>query len=206
MSTLLHLIWLPVVAAAATALVLALPGWARERSERSAGRRALTERLARVYEEELQAVDRRVPTPVGLPGQGSGWDDLPPDLAEDLSAAAEAFLAGSYRTHLEAEARVIPAWAWVNQLAHGTLDDIEALGARGLWATGPEAVVATVAANISRLVRRDGASLAQLQEQGLLRLEDRLAREVPDPADDAEVAHVLATVLHRWLDLPPDQG
>jgi hypothetical protein len=206
MTSLFGLLWLPTAGAAGTALLLAVPGWWREHRERSGRRAALTERLTRVYELELRAAERRAPaaTPVSAPAPGRGGAAVPDDGAGDLSAAAEAYLAGTYRRRLADQRRGVPAWAWVNPLAHGSLEDIEVIAARGLWAVGPEAVVATVAAELSARVRRDGASLRAVQEQGLQPLEDRLAAASPGtPEDDAGVARVLAAALEPWLRPPP---
>jgi hypothetical protein len=47
-------------------------------------------------------------------------------LADELVAECEAFLAGRYAEHLEARRLRVPAWAWVNLLAHGTVGELEA--------------------------------------------------------------------------------
>jgi hypothetical protein len=46
---------------------------------------------------------------------------------EGLAAECEAFLAGAYPAWLAAQGMKIPAWAWLNPVAHGTDTDLTAL-------------------------------------------------------------------------------
>ena len=52
-----------------------------------------------------------------------------------LAGECEAFLAGAYADHLVDQVQVVPAWAWLNLLAHGTEDQVReaatTFGARG---------------------------------------------------------------------------
>lgn len=99
----------------------------------------------------------------------------PPE--EDLASECEAFLAGRFAMLFDRRGEPVPAWAWLNPLAHATRDEIEALAA----GAGPphrlgqrlcdwREAVASVAADLLRL-SRDEASLRSLQLAALLPVE-----------------------------------
>ncbi|MBO0713196.1 MAG: hypothetical protein J2O39_01535 [Acidimicrobiales bacterium] len=99
----------------------------------------------------------------------------PPE--EDLASECEAFLAGRFAGLLDRRGEPLPAWAWLNPLAHATRAEIEALAARA----GPphrlgqrlcdwREAVATVAADLLRLAP-DDQSLRSIQLAVLLPVE-----------------------------------
>ena len=93
--------------------------------------------------------------------------------ADELIAGCEAFLDGSYAEHLRRAGVPVPAWAWLNLIAHGTLDELRAL------ATGP--VPPSVwprarwflAGEVVDAVESGWCSLAGLQRDVLIPLEQR---------------------------------
>jgi hypothetical protein len=87
----------------------------------------------------------------------------------------EAFLAGRYVRFVRDRHREIPWWAWVNRLAHGTSDEVTALGTRRVrrrdeWGRAEQ----FLAQEIMVLARGD---LAGLQRSGLVPLELKLAED-----------------------------
>jgi hypothetical protein len=46
--------------------------------------------------------------------------------ARELIGECESFLNGCFAEHLLAEGAVVPTWAWMNLLAHGTTEDLAA--------------------------------------------------------------------------------
>jgi hypothetical protein len=58
----------------------------------------------------------------------SVWRRHDPDEAR-LAAECEAFLAGSLAETLSDVDGRVPAWTWMNLLAHGTVADLRAAGA-----------------------------------------------------------------------------
>lgn len=97
------------------------------------------------------------------------------ELAEELIADCEAFLAGRYAEHLEARGRRVPAWAWVNLLAHGTGDELAA--ARHLVQDGTDprsqwrAARAFLAREVLEAAVAAGTTLDDLQRRVLIPLE-----------------------------------
>jgi len=54
-------------------------------------------------------------------------------LARQLVAEVEAVLAGHLAEHLEQHERLVPAWAWLNLLAHGTGAELADAAGRERW-------------------------------------------------------------------------
>lgn len=116
-----------------------------------------------------------------------------------IADACAAYLSGSYRQFLVEQGRPVPAWAWVNRLAHGDRRSIEALAAAPDDGT-PAALVASIAGTLLRVVDQRGGSLASVQQQRLIPLEGRLAAAASGgvPADQDELARALASALASW--------
>jgi len=92
----------------------------------------------------------------------------------------DAFLAGAYVEWLAAKGRATPTWAWVNCIAHGTVDELQALSSAGapadlrddasLWQVLTGFLAKEVLARVT-----DEAQLEALQRDVLVPLELRLA-------------------------------
>ena len=115
-----------------------------------------------------------------------------------VAAACEAYLSGAYRQFLEEQGRPVPAWAWLNRLAHGDRSSIEALA--GAPDDGsPAALVASIARMLLLVADRRGGSLASVQRQRLIPLEGRMASAPSGvPGDQDELARALAAALASW--------
>jgi len=95
-------------------------------------------------------------------------------------AEVEAFPSGHYVRYLVDNKRPVPAWAWLNELAHGSHDDITALTVseprRALWNTNAwEGAVAFLAQELVSQAPRRGRTLSELQRSTLIPLELELA-------------------------------
>ena len=95
----------------------------------------------------------------------------------ELVAECEAFFSGCYPRYLSTKGRSVPHWAWLNVLAHGDADDIDALAtgesdwppcsATTVWR---QALSFLAQELISQSVRQN-LSLAELQRLTLVPLE-----------------------------------
>lgn len=197
-------VWLGLAIVAGVYCVMTLVRWERERRERAATRRALTERLTRLYETVLDVTGQLSQRHPAVPASVA---EISPSMELDIAEEASAFLSGRYQGHLESGRQSAPAWAWLNPLAHGTIDDVEAIAARAPSATGPEAIVAAIAVQIASAVRRGAMRLEHVQRQTLIPLEEHLtAVLLPTATDDEEAARILvAAIVERPL-APPGDG
>ncbi len=130
-----------------------------------------------------------------------------------LVAECEAFLTGHFALYLGQQSRLVPPWAWLNTLAHGSEDDITALATGNPQPPGPTSpatalwheALAFLAHELMGQVTRRGLPLAELQRSTLVPLELELAgRRVPVSTKPGElVARVLRalaehpTIRHR---------
>jgi hypothetical protein len=99
-----------------------------------------------------------------------------------IGAEVEAFLAGEYLDYLDSLNRAVPAWAWLNPLAHGSLEKVRALAVYGRdRRLAPEPrrrwheLVADVAERVLSIVDQGGRPLEAVQRALLVPLELRLA-------------------------------
>lgn len=194
-------VWLALSGAGVVYCLMTLALWNRERRERVAARKALTQRLSRFYEAVLDPAGRcsQDPDLVATAAAAVLASDEP-----DIAREASAFLAGRYQGHRVPDRRSVPAWAWINPLAHGTLADVEALAARAPDATGPEAITAAIAVQIASVVRRGLLRLEDVQRQTLLPLEEHLtATRLPAAAGEEEAARMLVAAIVESPVLPP---
>lgn len=167
----------------------------RERVERERRRRSETERLSEVYALVLAGTAKpkvRAAFPPDLPAV------VRPERDHDLVEGSEAFLTGRYREHLESRGEPLPAWAWVNRLAHGTVADIEALCVPGPT-SGPEAVVASIGAPVVLGIRSGTISLESAQLGMLIPLEDHLLHHAPQASTGDGVAELLVAAVHAVI-------
>lgn len=101
--------------------------------------------------------------------------------ANVMAADCEAFLTGHLARHLEEAGQEVPAWAWMNLVAHGTGDDLLAERAvdpasyfpAGKW----HEASSLLAAEVLDMTSGDG-SLGELQREVLVPLELELASRV----------------------------
>lgn len=117
-----------------------------------------------------------------------------------LAAECEAFLAGHYADHLVREVQIVPAWAWMNLIAHGTEDQIRE-AATTFVARGWPGASRFLAGELIDLVESGLEPLDELQRSYLVPLELELA-SLPWTArwSPAQlVAAVLATLPQRRL-------
>jgi hypothetical protein len=119
-----------------------------------------------------------------------------------LVAECEAFLTGHYVERCLAEDRLVPSWAWLNLLAHGTESEIGACAAgdevdpavrgRSEW----QMAIAFLAQELLAESARRGAAVADLQRRALVPLEldlvgSRTRSVMAPPAFVSEVRRVL---------------
>lgn len=124
-----------------------------------------------------------------------------------IGAEVEAFLAGEYLDYLDALNRDVPAWAWVNPLAHADGEELRAIAVhcrqrrlapshRRRW----HLLLASLAQRLLAVAERGPHDLGTIQRARLVPLELELAarptgdRMGPD-AVAAEVAFALARPL-----------
>lgn len=136
------------------------------------------------------------------------WKRARPEKAEEraeteLGEECALFLAGAYRDFLEAHDRPIPAWAWINSLAHGDRANAERAAAMRNGEETPDALVAEIAA-AALTALKNGATLESLQRNTLVPLELALAatHNLP-PTNSAELGRALASARTARLSLTP---
>jgi hypothetical protein len=113
----------------------------------------------------------------------------------ELSEECSAFLCGSYREYLDMCGRSIPAWAWVNVLAHGSRDDIEIVATMSSDDGTPEGLIGECATAVVAALE-NGESLVGLQRKTLVPLELALADAIDAyPTNSAELGRALRSVL-----------
>jgi hypothetical protein len=122
----------------------------------------------------------------------------------ELVAECEAFVSGHYAQYLGREGRSVAPWAWVNVLAHGGPDEIDALirGEPG-WRAGSDTTVwhealAFLAQELVGQSIRQNLSLAELQRLTLVPLALELARRpIPSLDPTAFVARVRSAIARH---------
>ena len=102
----------------------------------------------------------------------------------DIGSDCEAFLHGTHVEYLDSAACIIPSWAWLNVLAHGTEDQItslangassqyEAAGRGTEWAS----MMSLLAVEMLGLAKATSRSVSEIQRSILVDVEPALARE-----------------------------
>lgn len=96
----------------------------------------------------------------------------------ELAGETEAFLAGKIALWLDRTGRPVPSWAWINWLAHASLDDLAAVGRISwnrrqsrAWAGG---FLMPLSIELALRSRGDDRQLSDLQRRFLWPLEVRL--------------------------------
>jgi hypothetical protein len=102
----------------------------------------------------------------------------------------DAFLAGDWAEHLAAHGEPVPAWAWLNRVAHGRIDELRALtrtpGWGHAWMDEWDRLQACVADTLFQRARQLSSDVATLQLKVLVPLElmllgDERVRRLPNP-------------------------
>lgn len=124
--------------------------------------------------------------------------------AGELVEECEAFLAGTYGAYLQSRGRPVPAWAWINRLAHAKRDDLEALAAERARGSNPQALLSCIAGRLLSVVDHRDVSLETLQCRKLIPLELFLAATAgPAPLTDDDLARMITAGLVGGLDQTP---
>lgn len=127
----------------------------------------------------------------------------------DLGLECAMFLAGEYCSYLESEGRPVPAWAWVNTLAHGSETDLHQLVTGPRRDGSPSGMVSRIATHVLGLLEDEDVSLSDLQRRTLIPLEMALG-EAPGlgvPLNSAELGRAIMFALSSGLaPLPPIAG
>jgi hypothetical protein len=116
----------------------------------------------------------------------------------------EAFLSGRLALHLMATGQLVPTWIGINRLAHGTVDDVLALGTRSdanVRASEWSVAVAYLADLALDLTGDDPGRLRDLQRDVLVPAELDLASDWFRPREPSDaVTAVLARLEGRRSD------
>ncbi len=125
-------------------------------------------------------------------------DARPIDADADIAAEVAAFLSGTSANRLAAGGDPVPAWAWLNRVAHRSPEDLVEM-AEGVPPAGGEPDGATAAALIAAaVVRRAGGgptAIRAVQSRRLVPLElDLMAGRVQAGSPAALIHAALVTV------------
>ncbi len=125
---------------------------------------------------------------------------------DDLARECELFLAGRYLERLLAMRRPVPAWAWFNRLAHGSLEDLAALRAEAADRSLPSEwtqAVAFLAGEIQQRADNDPDRLHALQRDVLIPMELRLAADWFVPLKPSHFVRLVSEGLTGRQRRPP---
>lgn len=121
------------------------------------------------------------------------------EFGTQLTDEIDAFLSGSAREYLEGHHRSVPAWAWINVLAHGARADLEQAASQKANDGSAASLTSFLAVQILSAVDHGGVGLPALQWDKFLPLELAVAERCPDfvPPDAGALARILvATIKH----------
>lgn len=121
--------------------------------------------------------------------------------ADLLADDCEAFLAGRYVERLAASWRAIPEWAWLNSVAHGTVDELREVAAGSRWVGSASLggtrvwceATAYLAGELLAHTGDDPHALSRIQASALVPLELELASQGHDRR--ATAAQLVAIAL-----------
>ena len=133
-------------------------------------------------------------------------EQMPSECAEDV----EAFLLGGSAAYYRARGEWVPPWAWLNAVAHGAPEAIDALRrpprlsrkATGIDFAGAQAV-ASIASAVWWRTRGDHVAIESFQRRLLVPLELALMAGRVEAVDATTVAHLTLIALHAGR-LPPE--
>lgn len=112
----------------------------------------------------------------------------------DLGAECEAFLSGSYQSYLMGRSSPVPAWAWINPLAHGDRAQVERIARMADNGSDAQALTACLARKMLRSIDAGVGTLRELQRRTLIPLELALTRQTPELDVPETSAHLTAAI------------
>lgn len=119
-----------------------------------------------------------------------------------------AFLNGTYRELLERRRQSVPAWAWINVLAHCEEDEVKRRAAVPVGQDDCDSYVSRLARHTLVKMRNEGVTLKEVQNTILVPLELALAASVgPATPEQTTLSRAVARELLRGLepiDVPGD--
>lgn len=136
------------------------------------------------------------------PAEPAGSPVGPPVLDPEVENEFDAFLAGRYAEWALARRQAVPAWAWVNQVAHGSRDDLETLARSDDIAASPADRVVWHAATVFLAkevlgVAGDDTDLRRVQQEALVPVELQLADQWWRPVAPTHVVRLVLTELQK---------
>lgn len=130
-------------------------------------------------------------------GQGEPVGTSDSWIVEQCSA----FLNGTYRELLERRRQVVPAWAWVNALAHGDEEEVRRCAAAPVGQDDCESYVARLARHTLVKMRSENLTLKEVQDTILVPLELALfARAGSATPEQVTLSRSVARELLRGLE------
>ena len=128
---------------------------------------------------------------------------------EELVLECEAFLSGQYAQCLRDSDRGVPAWAWLNVLAHGSDGQLGGLASANPGhepaptpATAWPSAMALLAREILNRVAQGGETLAELQRLALVPLELDFASRRSWTPTPAMFVGAVRSALHQHRSSP----
>ena len=131
-----------------------------------------------------------------------------PNLANDLVAECEAFLSGAYLRYLVDRCREIPAWVWINDLAHGDEAEVRRAAARSNDRSDPHSLIVDIAREILMAIDEGIITLKALQRRTLHSPRTRSGRKMRARGSDdsAALTRELKAVIASGLQPLPWHG
>lgn len=112
-----------------------------------------------------------------------------------------AFLDGSYRELLMCRHQPIPAWTWINVLAHGDEEEVRRRAAEPVGADDCDAYLARLARHTLVKMRTEGVTLREVQHAILIPLELALIVSIGSATpEETTLSRAVARELLRGLD------
>jgi len=113
----------------------------------------------------------------------------------------DAFLGGRYIDYLLQNGLAVPTWAWVNEVAHATHDELEAIAAETRYredqplALAWQRAIGAIARQLVAEADGDDCRLQELQTQVLVPVELALAQDWDRPVHPAKVRDLVLWTL-----------
>lgn len=112
-----------------------------------------------------------------------------------------AFLEGSYRELLRCRHQPMPAWTWINVLAHGDEEEVRRRAAETVGEDDCDAYLARLARHTLVKMRTEGVSLKEVQNAILVPLELALITSIGSATpEETTLSRAVARELLRGLD------
>lgn len=135
--------------------------------------------------------------------RSNGSSEDPADRATGPEDEFDAYLAGAYVNWLMRAHQSVPAWAWVNCLAHAGIVELDAM-TRGIVPGAEPGVDASLWHHVVTFLAKevldraeDGPALRELQRQVLVPVELRLADHWWDALAPIDVATIVLVALQN---------